>query len=77
MTNESPGFEPQWISQGEHPPADAQAILRDNSEAKRLMVGAGLDLDRFAAEIIRARAEWSSIAALDLSESTQGVRSDG
>ena len=76
MTNESPGFEPQWIAHGEHLPADAQAILRDNSEAQKVMRRAGLDMDYFAAEIIRARAEWSSIAALDVEESrrSQGDR---
>lgn len=76
MANESPGFEPQWVSHGEHLPADAQAILREDSVARPLMTGIGIDLDRFAAEIIRARADVNSIAALDEAEHrrAQGAR---
>lgn len=77
MTNESPGYVPEWVSHGEHLPADTQAILRDNSRAQRLMRDAGLDLDYFAADIVRQYAAVNSLARLDLSESTQGVRSDG
>ena len=77
MTNESPGFQPEWISQGEHMPADAQAILKADHETRRMFTGAGLDVDRLMVDMIRTAAEFNSVARLDLSESTQGVRSDG
>lgn len=57
MTNESPGYRPEWISHhGEALPADAQAILRDNSEAQRLLRDAGLDMSLFAANIAEANS---------------------
>ena len=84
MTNESPGYTPSWIRHaepvdsppGEHLPADTQAILRDNSRAQRLMRDAGLDLDYFAADIVRQYAAVNSLARLDVEESrrAQGAR---
>jgi hypothetical protein len=75
MTNESPGYIPQWIA-GEHLPADAQAILRADHDARQVFAGA-IDVDRFMTEMIHVQREFNSLARLDLSESAQGVRSDG
>ena len=61
MTNESPGYVPQWIT-GEVLPVDAQHALR-SPEAKRVLDKAAIDFDRFAAEMVRVRAEFNAHAS--------------